>query len=517
MCQPPPAQWNAEADYSWNLARFYSVSPPTLSPSGAAAVANGTLDVLRDTKAFPLDFTPYLNAPFSTSSIRSTLKDSTLRFAGPVGALPGGAPTLSWLFEHRDEEIPDAFSHPNATLTQVIPARSQTIDSLYGEVKLPIVSAKNEVRGVELLELQLSGRRDEYTIHGGTGIVVVGSTTPIVHVTDKVSSIDPTIGLRYQPMEDLMFRASYGTGFVPPTLGQLAANAPTSAGQIIDPRRGNQPSVVQGIFGGNANLTPEKSKSSSAGVVLTPRFTPGLRLSIDYVRIKKTNNIANPNGQLIVDNEAVLPGRVSRGPVPSGDPFAVGPITFIDATAANLSQSLIEAYNLSIDYQKQTDRFGRFDFYALATRQPHLKTQVAPAAPFLETVGISTGALNALKFKANAGITWKYHAWTLSWTADYFDSYLVTDPTLSSSLPRILNQGSRFVSSQIYHDVFASYKWNDSPSAFRWLQSVEVQAGIRNVFNTRPPFDAGNSAYFYSYLGDPRLATYYVTLSLSLH
>jgi len=64
------------------------------------------------------------------------------------------------------------------------------------------------------------------------------------------------------------------------------------------------------------------------------------------------------------------------------------------------------------------------------------------------------------------------------------------------------------VPSQTYHDVVGKYRFGPSSS---WLDGTEVQAGVKNVFNTRPPFDA-SFADFYSPYGDPRLASYYVSL-----
>ena len=57
--------------------------------------------------------------------------------------------------------------------------------------------------------------------------------------------------------------------------------------------------------------------------------------------------------------------------------------------------------------------------------------------------------------------------------------------------------------SQIYFDLFGSYSV---------LKNTELKFGIKNIFNKAPPIDIGNSLY-YSVLGDPRMANYYVSLS----
>jgi outer membrane receptor protein involved in Fe transport len=135
----------------------------------------------------------------------------------------------------------------------------------------------------------------------------------------------------------------------------------------------------------------------------------------------------------------------------------------------------------------------------------------------VENVGVTSA--NPLKLKANAGVTWKYRRWTVDWTARYFDTYQVADPTNPASAAVILSQGNAGrVPSQVYHDFFASYRFSSdsSGSGARWLAGTEVQLGIKNVFNTKPPVDVSTNAYdYYSAYGGPRLATYYLSVKKS--
>jgi len=64
-------------------------------------------------------------------------------------------------------------------------------------------------------------------------------------------------------------------------------------------------------------------------------------------------------------------------------------------------------------------------------------------------------------------------------------------------------------------DIFVQYAFGAtslSRRAYGALSHVTVQAGIKNVFNSLPPFDALNSPYFYSGYGDPRLRSYQLSL-----
>lgn len=76
-------------------------------------------------------------------------------------------------------------------------------------------------------------------------------------------------------------------------------------------------------------------------------------------------------------------------------------------------------------------------------------------------------------------------------------------------------QGSSTIRSQIYHDIFLSYVFDNGGHGGRMadalLSNLTVQFGIRNVFNTLPPFDA-YAPYYYSSYGDPRLRDFRITV-----
>jgi len=523
-----PRHWMMEVDYTWSRYRQQYLPAAILDPAlgGTTAVSNGTLNVLRDTHTYPVDFSPYLASSRFYGPFDSTLKDASLRVSGPVTSLPAGALTLSTLIERKDELYGAGTFPVNSTLDLVFPSRSQSVNSLYLEARVPLVSMQNKVPGIPELELQLAGRRDEYTVNGVTGSLANPTpTTPIVRSTTKVSSTDPTIALSYKPIQDLMLRASYGTGFLPPTVNQILPS-PSRPGAFtdLDPRRGNTPvGAAQFINGGNANLQPEQSESWSAGVVFTPHVIPNARLSIDYTKISKTNNIISPSVAQLLANESVLPGRIVRGPnLPTDQPGWAGPITLIDQSNVNIARAEVEAYDVQLDFRHETARFGSLDFFALATWQTHYKTQLLPSLLVVENVGIESSDFSSIpvKLKANAGLTWDYRDWTVGWNARYFDSYLVADPTQALNAVTIKNQGNGGrVPSQVYHDLFMTYRFvslGRASTASRLLSNTEVQLGVRNIFNTKPPFDAASILWgYYSILGDPRLASYYVSLKKS--
>ncbi|MBW6526329.1 TonB-dependent receptor [Sphingomonas sp. RHCKR7] len=71
----------------------------------------------------------------------------------------------------------------------------------------------------------------------------------------------------------------------------IAQGAPAGTIGIIE-----QPSASQinATTGGNLNLKPEKSDSYTIGLVLQPRFVPGLSITVDYYNIKIQDAISQP-------------------------------------------------------------------------------------------------------------------------------------------------------------------------------------------------------------------------------
>jgi outer membrane receptor protein involved in Fe transport len=381
---------------------------------------------------------------------------------------------------------------------------------------VPLVSPSASVPGLRSLEVQFAGRHDRYTTDGTLDSVTAGTAVPSAR--NHISSTDPTVAVRLQPVEDVTFRASYGTGFLPPSVTQLVATPIVSQTAVTDPRRGNEQVLLSGsqvLTGGNAALAPEDSKSWSVGTILTPGFAPGLRAAVDYVSIEKHNVIMNPfiDIQDVVNNELLIPNHVTRAAPAANDPSGVGAIVGIARTLTNVERADVKAIDTALDYRLAQTRFGSFDFDAVATWQTHYKRQLKPGGPTQDLVGISQS--NPLKFRMNAALSWERGPWTAGWATRYYDSYRVADPSQTFNATMILNQGhGGRVSSQIYHDAFLGYRFADSAHAgfLHVLTGVHVQLTAKNVFDKSPPFDASDMVRYYSPFGDPRLSSYSLSL-----
>ena len=527
--------WSATADYAWSksINSFRFTYPITGDPDGAGpglsdvqAITNGTLDVLRDLNAFPIDWTPYL-LPTNDERYRTSteLGDATFRVSGTLIHLPGGNMAVSGSVERRRQELGANF-FDTSTFTTYYPSASQTVMSYYAETHIPIFSPSNMLGFIRDLELQASVRRDDYSTRAPTpsSATVPASHSPLPtpsYVDNKVGATKFTVGMKYAPTSDIAFRASYGTGFLAPSILQIVPTAPIqNTLTIVDPKRGNVSATIGPITqeqGGNPNLQPESSKSLSVGAILTPRFLPGARLSIDYTRISKHNEISTLTDQDFFDYEDILPGRIVRAPLTADDiahGYTGGVVQSINVTYLNFAKTVVQAYDFQADYTVQSRTLGQFHFYTIATWEPHFKRQTLLAGSFMDSVGFSGGPL---EWRGNGGIDWKKGPWSFGWNAQFYDSYAPYAATSSAAVAAatIQNQGATRIPSQLYFDLNAGYTM-----PFGALRGTEIAIGIQNIFDRRPPLLAttgvmASTAAGYSQLADPRLRRF--TLSVHQH
>ncbi|MBL9217612.1 MAG: TonB-dependent receptor [Opitutaceae bacterium] len=521
-----PFDWIAQADYTWSGSNNAFYNPVnSLSLADITTDLNaGILNPFVDSTLIPWDMSRYTSR--QTWSGKGTLNDIAARLAGPVGRLPGGAPSLAVGLERRQDGIKDGLrdtvfpNFPNRDNQTLALGKKTVVNSAYVEAKIPLVGKENRWRLIHDLDLQLAWRLEDFTVNTGTSsitVLPVPLTPPVIVAnTATYKSSNPTAGLTYHPVSSLLLRASYSQGFVPPNYSQLAPSvqAPGLL-NISDPRRGNMITPVLTAFGGNPDLQPETSDTISAGVVFEPESgsLKGLRLGVDYVYIKKENNISNLSAQFIVENEAFYPGRVTRGPVPVGDPFGVGPITLVDTGAVNLLRTFSESVDVSLRWRKSTNRLGNFDFNALATFGLSFIRQNTIGSPASDYLGYGSFPL---KFTGNATLVWDYRRYSVGWSSRYVPRLHVIGPPVIAFLGSRQGQGGEWVPSQTYHDLFFSYRFplvtQESGERRSWLKrsrllsGLEVQIAVYNVFRHKPPLDNTTlTIYGYSTYGDLRL------------
>lgn len=172
------------------------------------------------------------------------------------------------------------------------------VRELFAEAQIPIV----EKNFIDLLQVSAGYRYSNYKVGDG------GFNTD----TYKLA-------LEFAPIRDIRFRGAYNRAVRAPNIIELFFPQTLGLGGTVDPCAGATPeaSLTQcqltgvtaaqygniaenpanqynALFGGNPDLQPEKADTYTAGVILQPRFIPGLALTADYFDIKIKDLISAP-------------------------------------------------------------------------------------------------------------------------------------------------------------------------------------------------------------------------------
>ncbi len=530
-----PHAWKANLDYSVARATNRSSNAGlSLTPYLATASLASSINPLAGQAALLASVAPFDQRYEIRSSRRTNFSDLTVRLAGPITELGGGPLTLSVLAEDRYDHVPASAVRDSTYGVQLSPAFGVRVRSAYAEMRAPIFDRHAGPAGLRGLELQLALRYDAN--RSSLPADDPSSTGPMQTSTDGAMAY--TIGVRLFPVEGVMVRLSSATGFLPPTVGNLgslthyytssttllrqadATLVPVLSPGPTDPLRGGSAVGSEAVYalvsGGSTHLRPERAQSLSAGIVLTPRALPDLRLSVDYTRIDKRLEIANlHNGDpdYFLVHERQFPTRVIRAPLTDADRakgYTGGIVTVIDATSLNVGRTLIEALDVQLDYRIPTETIGDFRVHAAGTWQPRLTRTADLESASVNAVGYADGPL---RWRGNGGIDWQRGPFMLGVAASYYHRYRVAYSFDSAGVAAqsAMRQGTTRIPAQTYVDVFASRRFalSHAPAG---LESLDIRLGIENVFDHKPPLVVDPNTANYSLYGDPRLRRFELSI-----
>lgn len=211
-------------------------------------------------------------------------------------------------YEHREERgsfTPSQFEQlGQGRAVAILPvAGKYNVDEVFGELIMPIVTAQNGLSFLNSLQLNASGRHVDNTVNGGFTAYAGGvSIAPIKDVTFRgnytksfrapaITELFSPVANVFTTVPDLCSPANINAGAAPVNRARNCA-AFLAAFPNATPLDAAQ-ATVPGRNGGNIALQNEVAKSFTYGVVLQPRFVPGLSLTVDYVNIKISNPIAS--------------------------------------------------------------------------------------------------------------------------------------------------------------------------------------------------------------------------------
>jgi iron complex outermembrane receptor protein len=237
------------------------------------------------------------------------------------------------------------------------------------------------------------------------------------------------------------------------------------------------------LQGGNTALTPEESDTISYGVVFTPRFAPGLAITVDYFDIEIDNTIStfgsiNTLNACYVNNDPAACDRINRNP---NGQLWVGTGHVID-TNINIGSVSTKGWDLNATYTGlEMGRFGSLAFNLTGTLVDELITEPGPGIDPFDCVGFYSQNCSA----NSVGVPtpeWR-HRFRTSW---------VTPWDLDLSLTwRFMTkvEGFGFTTDRIDYEL-PSQDYFDISANWAITEKAAVTLGINNVMDDNPPISA---------------------------
>jgi outer membrane receptor protein involved in Fe transport len=273
------------------------------------------------------------------------------------------------------------------------------------EFRLPVVPT---------LTGSLAGRIDKYNDASKAGTAKTWSSS-----------------IEWRPLQQVLLRASYGTNFHAPDMIDIySLGASQQVGiysdyyQCITQHQASCPQVPHNTYftqysGGNPNLVPETGQNWSYGFVVDP--TPGLTVSVDYVRIELDNIIKNIDLDTALTDEAGCRTglQVSGAPYTTHTPGsdycklviddvsrdANGNITSAHIGPINEAYTSISVIDTAASYRWTWGNLGTFKFDLNYTRNLTYLQKVLASDPLKDNTWASA------RGRGTASLNWKKGQW----------------------------------------------------------------------------------------------------------
>ncbi|MEO8135755.1 MAG: TonB-dependent receptor [Betaproteobacteria bacterium] len=336
-----------------------------------------------------------------------------------------------------------------------LPTVHRAVWSLFSELNVPVVKS---------LEINLAARYDHYSDFAGT--------------------TNPKITLRWQPRQEVLLRAAYGTGFRAPTLSDvlLPPVYSVTADAFDDPLRCpvTQSEIdcvtnfrSQGV--GNPQLQPEKSKQASAGVVLEP--VSGLSLSVDYFRVEIRNLIQILPAREIFGNYASWAAtHVVRKPPDTGYPDLPGEIAYVIENQINIGTLQTSGLDVELRWRAPATPVGSFTLGLTGTYIVDYTLAGINSNLFPSGVGTRGPDGPVSRWRHYATLNWNYGAWAATVANTFQSGYGEVD--LTTCTTELNCPGTRRV---------GAYSTWDLQGRHTGYKNLTLMMGVRNVLATSPP------------------------------
>ena len=444
-------------------------------------------------------------APPITTKNTSTMDQIQATLARSLFEMSGGDVMGAFGLAYREESV----NAPSANGFKQDPyERYKTVNTVAASGERDVTSAFFEIDAPlhEMLNVNVSGRYDDYS----TG----------------QSKFSPKIGVQFQPIDMIKFRATYSEGFrIPsfnesfgaPTTGYvttaLNANDPAEAAMIAA-HNGNAYVSGQYSYGltsiGNPNLEAEESEAFTVGFVFEP--TESIVITLDYWNIDVSQLISNADSSEVLDlyyaNNGVvnIPGInvIPAAPDPEF-PNALPLIGFIEASYRNVDSEIASGVDLGVNW---THEFGNvlFGSYLEMSYLEELSKTIE-GTKFSYEGTLSPCDVTSCSGAPDLRATWinsiTWNDLTLALTANYTGGY--DNASVDYGGVKGDCEASGFASTYLYddgtpfkctHDAYLDF---DFSATYQVTESTSIYLNMLNVFDEEPEFDPSSTYYLYGF------------------
>lgn len=356
--------------------------------------------------------------------------------------------------------------------------------SVYGEIAL---------NPIQDLEISLAARYDDYTWEG-------------LGISSGDDATTAHFAISYRPVDSLLLRASAGTGFKAPTLGELFLGRSFGVTSAVDTTRCNQdPNAcsnieIRSVSGGNPGLETEESQNMSAGFVYTG--IDNLMVAVDYYNIEVDGKIGSLSVQEILNNEANYPDLVTRVNGSLSNRNAE-----VRSDFQNLSQENGQGIDLSSRYTMEMGPGMMTADFRASYLMSH-ERQLSAIQPLCEDAGTTSEP----EWRFNSQLGWAQNDWSVYLTGRYIgeteDLVGGRDTANNSCAP---NPSGRVEAVDSYFEL-------GMRGTYQFTDATDVTFGIVNLTDEEPSYSelaAGGWPWFDQGLYDPRGTRWYLSLTHS--
>ncbi|MES2000958.1 MAG: TonB-dependent receptor [Pseudomonadota bacterium] len=384
------------------------------------------------------------------------------------------------------------------------------VRELFAEVQIPLV----ERNFIDLLQISAGYRYSDYKTQG---------IDPFTQLVTKNAFSTKTYKLagEFAPIKDIKFRAAYNRAVRAPNIIELFAPTGIALTGTVDPCAGATPSFTlaqcqltgvtaaqygnvrpnaanqyNGVLGGGSLLQPEKADTLTAGVVLQPRFIPGLAITADYFNIKIKNLIGPPSFAGILNACAgvgTAPDPAACALIfrsPSGSLTTGGGFILQTNTNTPGKGLFTKGFDFSTNYSHRIGGLGTLNASFVGTLLTELGTPLdagvgrfagtTPSPKWRHKLRVGFALPNGLGISAQ----WRYFSRVFCDNAVDGGCGTNIDPDGRGPLPPVyvIRPGNQALNAQSYFDLTMTAKITNK---------FNLRFGAQNILDSDPPVAGG--------------------------